>query len=194
MSTGVFLSVQESYVPDAQAAARSLVAAVNERLEELGQPLLLDPVTGPHVCEGRTGLDHVGSGTPRELGELAGDALAHAHLLAVNPYRLVYAPRPFEEPQVTRHRESIAGQEVNVLLGSSHRLRDELLALASTLGIPLEGGALGDAVAKKIDDLEPLHEGDEDWGRMESLRMAWLLMHEAALLSMAKGVPISLAG
>ena len=35
MSTGVFLSVQESYVPDAQAAARSLVAAVNERLELL---------------------------------------------------------------------------------------------------------------------------------------------------------------
>lgn len=194
MSTGVFLSVQESYVPNAQSAALSLVAAVNEKLGELGQQPMEDPVKGPHVCEGRTGLDHIGSASLRKLGELAGEERAHVHLLALNPYRLVYAPRSFERPQVTRHREDLAGQTVNVLLGSSLHLRDELLGLAPDLGIPLEGGVLGDEVAKKIDDLEPLHEGESDWDLVEGTRVAWLILHEAALLSIERDVPISLAG
>jgi hypothetical protein len=86
------------------------------------------------------------------------------------------------------------GQEVNILLGSSIALRDELLKMATDLGIPLVAGSLADDTAQKIDDMEPLREGEDDWDLIENTRMAWLIMHEAAALSVAKDVVVSLAG
>jgi hypothetical protein len=194
MSTGIFLSIEESYVAEARESARSLLRAVNTVLEEAGQPAVVDSEKGPHVCEGRTGLDHMGAATLAQLGEIAGEERPHVNLLAINPYRLVYVPRPLEAPQVTPHRETLMGQEVNILLGSSIALRDELLKMATDLGIPLVAGSLADDTAQKIDDMEPLREGEDDWDLIENTRMAWLIMHEAAALSVAKDVVVSLAG
>jgi hypothetical protein len=194
MSTGVFLGIGASYAPGYEAQARSLIAAVDAKLMELGELPIADPAKAPHVCDARIGLDAMGSGTLADLGERAGRGRPHAHLLAINPYRLVYVPRSWGAPQATSHRERIAGRDVQILLGSSIALQRDLLDLAPELGIPLSNGALADDVAKKIDDLEPLREGETDWDLVENTRVAWLLMHEAAALAIARDVPISLAG
>jgi hypothetical protein len=194
MSIGVFLTIEGSYVPSARGEAMELVRAVNAKLATLALEPIADASVGPSVCEGRTGLDHIGSATLAGLGELAGGGSPHLHLLHLNPYRLVYVPRPLDRPAVLDHHENLGGRETAILMGASAGLRDELLGLAPSLGIPLEGGALSDEVAKKIDDLRPLHEGEDDWHLIENTRSAWLLMHEAALLSIRKDVPISLAG
>lgn len=194
MSVGVFLSIHESYPDNYREYATSLLNAVNVVLSRLGHNPLIDSGKGPHVCEGRTSLDHIGGGSFRCVGELAGSERQHAHLLWVNPYRVVFAPASFDEPQATNHQECFGAQEIPVLLGSSPRLRDQLLSLAPEIGIPLENGVLTDEVAQKIDDMQPLHDGEDDWDLIENIRMGWLVMHEAALISIARQVPICLAG
>jgi hypothetical protein len=160
-----------------------LVRAVNAKLATLALEPIADASVGPSVCEGRTGLDHIGSATLAGLGELAGGGSPHLHLLHLNPYRLVYVPRPLDRPAVLDHHENLGGRETAILMGASAGLRDELLGLAPSLGIPLEGGALSDEVAKKIDDLRPLHEGEDDWHLIEkhALRVAPDARSRAAL-------------
>ncbi len=194
MSTGIFLSIQQSYVPEARQSALALLKAVNSKLGELNEKPIVDPVEGPHLCQGRTGLDHIGASSLVKLGKLAGKELGHIHMLSRNPYRLVYAPRRFDEPHLTAYTEMIAGQSVAILLGSSQLLLENLLAIAPRIGVPLHNGALGDQVARKIDDLEPLQDGEDDWELVENTRVAWLIMHEAAVQSLEKNVPICLAG
>jgi hypothetical protein len=193
MSTGVFLSIQESFIDTARDRALELVACIDRILATSGQRALRDPAEGPHVCTGRTGLDHIGSSSLVSLGEAAGPARAHAHLLCINPYRLVYIPRTLRVPQPTGARDMIAGRSIEVLVGASASLLAELQSLATDLGIPLAPDrSLADPIAKAIDDLEPLSPGDAP--ALVELRVAWLLMHEAARLSIEHDVPISLAG
>ena len=194
MSTGLFLSIEESFIPEARSNALALVQAVNDVLTRLQLPPITDRPEGPHICTGRTGLDHIGSRTLAELGERGGDARNHVQLLSFNPYRLVYVPRRFAETQVTPYEECIAGQDVKILCGSSVLLLEQLLLMAPELGIPLSDGALGDDVASKIDMMNELRDGESDWELIENARVAWLILHEAALLSIGEDVPISLAG
>ena len=69
MSTGVFLSIQESFIDTARDRALELVACIERALATSGQPALHDHAEGPHVCTGRTGLDHIGSSSLVSLGK-----------------------------------------------------------------------------------------------------------------------------
>jgi len=192
MSTGFFLSIRESYVVEDAATAVSLLTAINARLSDVGQPAIADGPDAPHVCEGRTSDTNIHRHTLAKVGALAGDRFPHLGLLASHPHRVVYAPREFADPLETSHEESIAGRPTRIRLGSTHALYRELLALAPELGIPLDSGRLSDRVAHLIDGLESLSEEDDD-ELVEKTRVAWLMMHEAAMLSLDRQVPIALA-
>ncbi len=78
-------------------------------------------------------------------------------------------------------------------LGSSHRLRDDLIAIAPALGIPLaDGGVLGDATAWRICDGDAFQ--DRPGSDAADERTTWLLLHEAARMSLQHGAAIALAG
>lgn len=65
------------------------------------------------------------------------------------------------------------------MLGSSYRLRDELVQVAPALGIALTDGQLSDEEAARIDAV-----GESDEGLYRE-HAAWLLLHEMARLSIA---------
>ena len=153
-----------------------------------------DPRGGDAGPLGRSGLDHHGGRSLARLGELAGARNPHLHLLALNPYRVVFVPRELRVPATTSHLEQIWDQTVAISVGSTLQLMAELLAVAPRLGIRLTDGALPDDVAQRIDDLEPLSPGESDVELIEDIRTAWLLMHEAAKLSIDLDVPLALAG
>jgi hypothetical protein len=62
-------------------------------------------------------------------------------------------------------------------IGSSVRLREELIHIAEPLGITLDDGQLGDAQARAIADEE------DDAGPYWIERQVWLALMEAARLS-----------
>lgn len=192
MSTGFFLSIRESYVAEEATRAKSLLKAINASLSQVGQRAIADGPDAPHVCDGRTSDTNIHRSTLAKVGKLAGDRFPHLGLLATKPHRVVYAPREFADPLETAHEESIAGRPTRIRLGSSHALHRELLAIAPELGIPLDSGRLSDRVAHLIDGLESLSDDDDD-ELVEKIRVAWLMMHEAAMLSMDREVPIALA-
>jgi hypothetical protein len=198
MSTGIFLSIGDSFASDAKVEAVSLVTAVNGALQGLGLEAIRDRPQGESTFGMRVGTDAIGSSTLARLGLIAGDGRAHAGLLAKNPYRLVYVPRDFEEPQATHFSVAYLDQEADVMVGSSARLLGDLRGVAAELTIPLAGdGSLGDGTAKTIDEALPLEAGEdrlEQWEALLNVRLAWLLLHEAALASLREDRPISLAG
>lgn len=191
MSTGFFLSIRESYVAEEATNATLLLSAINASLNDIGQPAITDGPGAPHVCEGRTSDTNIHRSALAKVGEFAGDRFPHLGLLATNPHRVVYAPREFEAPLETAHEESIAGRPTRIRLGSTQALYRELLAIAPELGIPLESGRLSDRIAHRIDGLESLSDDDDEL--VEKTRVAWLMMHEAAMLSLDREVPIALA-
>jgi hypothetical protein len=200
VSVGVFFGIRHSFISEAQEQGRRLHAAVNDvltrnKLRPVDDPEDdPDPRGGDAGAVGRSGLDHHGARSLARLGELAGEASPHLHLLALNPYRVVFVPRQLRLPATTKHLERIWDQTVAISVGSTQQLLAELLSLAPRLGIELANGALPDDVARRIDDLEPLSPGESDTELIENTRTAWLLMHEAARLSIDLDVALALAG
>jgi hypothetical protein len=70
------------------------------------------------------------------------------------------------------------------MLGSSYRLRDELIYLAPALGIRLDGSQLADSDAEEINAEEDQEEGI--WRE----RLVWLSLFEAARLSIEHATAI----
>jgi len=199
MSVGCFLGIRASYTDQAQVAAGAYLAAINRALRANGTPEYTDPPNPPNVYNGglfgRSALDHHSARCFADLGERAraDGGGSHLGLLAANPYRVAFVPRDFEVPLPTDYSEEIAGERLVLWVGSAPRLVGELVSVAPLLGIPLEAARVSDAVARRINDFAPLHEGD-DCSLAEDERTAWLVLYEGARLAVQHDVALSLAG
>ena len=115
---------------------------------------------------------------------------SHLGLLAVNPYRVAFLPADFPAPLRTEHEEPLGGVPHLIWFGSAPRLLKELRDVAWKLKIPLgENGELSDEIVDKLNDGEPLSEGDDT-----SRQSAWFQLHEGALAAVKHGMALSLAG
>jgi len=199
MSVGFFIGIRGSYEEDEVDSANDYIDAANRALAKAGLPAYVEPEPAPDVYNGsyfgRSSLDHHGAGCLQALGELAEahGIKGHIALLAMNPFWVAFLPADFAEPLLTEHVEHLGRDAVPIWIGSAPGLLRDAQALAPHLGITLRDGLLDDALATKIDDMEPFG-GDEDPTLVEKHRTAWLLVHEGARLAIAHGVALSLAG
>lgn len=133
-------------------------------------------------CLGRSALDHHSVCQFEALGERAkrapGDGAAALGPLAKldRPYVLL----PFE----SKKRPSIRAS--NCYLISGPALVSELLAMASITGLNIQSGDLSDEQAEAINK----GHGAPD---LIELQAAWLMLYEAARLSVANGTALVLA-
>jgi hypothetical protein len=202
MSVAFFIGIRPSYGEMGQSDALAFIASIDSALRRSGLPGYSEPATLPDVYRGhffgRSELDHNSALSLMELAEWAvhRGRFPHLSLLAENPYRVAFVPARFGELLCTDYSERIFGQVKRIWVGSAQALSDELTALATGLGIRLNGDRLPDAVAQQINDLinEPgsMHPGDD--GSPDELRMTWLLLYEGARLAAEHGVALSLAG
>ena len=201
MSVGFFVGIANSYTDDAQNDANALIDAINRELAERE----LEPYEEANISAdayykhnklGRSSLDHHSAKMIARLGEMAAEQFdaVDAGLLDVNPYRLVFVPRPLDEPLYTDHTETIWGSDVGIIAGSLDGLLDDLRRLAPQLGIPLDDGELTDEIAGRIDRAEPLVDGEDDWDLVENGRTAWLAVYEAARIAHDNDIALCLAG
>lgn len=203
MSVGLFLGIAGSYVDEAQGVARAHVDAINQALMRAGLPRYVEPPGVPDPSEGgrfgRSALDH---DTARGLVALAmlGGAHGigpHLALLEHNPSRVAFVPQDFPTPLPLEHTERLHGRAVRLLVGSAPALHRELVQLAPRLGIPLHArgpeSVLDADTVERINDLEPLYDGD-DLELAEGERTTWLLLFEGTRLALVHAVALSLAG
>ncbi|MET3497511.1 hypothetical protein [Variovorax boronicumulans] len=104
--------------------------------------------------------------------------ITESHLICHSDAEGFYVPVDFEEVLFSESEsedEALTGG----MLGSSYRLRDELVQVAPALGIALVDGQLSDEEAARIDALS---ENDEGLYREYA---SWLLLYEMARLSIA---------
>lgn len=199
MSVGFFMGIHASYTEEAQASATNYIKSINQALKQAKLPQYVEPAESPDVYNdglfGRSALDHHGAGALMELAEMASERLnaPHLELLTKNPYRVAYLPYDSATPLLTDHTERIFNKVVDLWVGSTPRLLEELIELAPLLGIPLRSGELSDETAEQINDVAPLEEGD-DSKNAEDERSAWLLLFEGARLAVQHQVALSLAG
>jgi hypothetical protein len=99
------------------------------------------------------------------------------HLLWHSDAEGYYVPIDFET--VIEH-DDLPG----LMLGSSHRLFQELIYVAPTLGITLDGQTLSDVQAERIEKIIA------DEGHLHIELMVWILLFEAARLSIEHGTAI----
>lgn len=189
------MGIRSSYIDEAAPVAESFVGAIAAALRQLR---LSEYVEGdaPDVYQGhlfgRSALDHHSARCLVDIAAL-GPARGHLALIAKNPFRVAFLPTPLVAPLQTEHEEIIAGDNVKLWVGSAHGMLDELVAIAPQLQIPLERGALPDAVATAINDFAPLYDGDP-CDLAEDERTAWLLLYEGARLAIQYRTALSLAG
>ncbi|CAA2102873.1 hypothetical protein [Variovorax paradoxus] len=103
---------------------------------------------------------------------------AESHLICHSDAEGFYVPVEFDDvlfSDADSEDEALTGG----MLGSSYRLRDELVQVAPALGIALDDGQLSDEEAARIDALA---ENDEGLYREYA---SWLLLYEMARLSIA---------
>lgn len=200
MSTGLFLSIKESYSEESQNSAENLIDEINLILELKGIPKYLDPIKSPDIYNGnffgKSGLDHHSSNVLFKLGVLANDKIRSKHLklLSLNPYRVVFLPFDFKNPFQTNHKELFWNQEeAKINVGSSNQLLNELKELATEFGISPNNQDIFNQQINNINDLIPFNEKDTP-EVIEDYRSAWLLMFEGARLSIENKVALSLAG
>ena len=93
-----------------------------------------------------------------------------SHLLCHSDAEGFYAPIDFQD--VIADDRLVGG-----LLGSSFRLRDELIEIAPALGISLQNGQLSD------EEADAVNAGTEDGMPLSIEKMAWIALYEAARLS-----------
>ena len=201
MSVGFFLGIRNSYPDHAQGNAANLVDAINRGLAERSLEAFEDtdlPADAFYNGQklGRSSLDHHGAKMIARLGEMAEEQLdaKWATLLERNPYRLVFLPQALDEPIYTDHTETIWGSEVAIIAGSLDGLLQDLIALAPELGIPTDDATLSNETARRIDQMEPLVEDEDEWDLVEDGRTAWLALYEAARVARDRGVALCLAG
>ena len=103
-------------------------------------------------------------------------SMLESHLLCHSDCEGFYIPIPFDGLLVD---ENDQGRIVGGLLGSSYRLRDELISLAPGLGIHLDNGELSDSVIARIESDITAESG------LWIERGVWLTLFEAARLSIA---------
>jgi len=96
-----------------------------------------------------------------------------SHLLCHSDAEGFYLPLDFAQVMFDEQEERIAGG----MLGSSYRLKDELVALAPAIGINLAAGELADDEAQRINELT------EREGPLWIEQIVWLALYEAARLS-----------
>ncbi len=100
------------------------------------------------------------------------------HLLVHSDAEGFYVPQRFSEVIFGTDDLPVAGG----MLGSTQRLRDELVEVAPALGIELDAdGELNDAEAARLNAII----GDD--GPLYRELAAWLLLYEAARISIARG-------
>lgn len=100
-----------------------------------------------------------------------------SHLLCHSDCEGFYLPIDFDAIIIDMQADGENGRIPGGMLGSSYRLREELLEIAAPLGITLVDGALSDAEAERLNRES---EGDADFA-IE--KMVWLSLFEAARLS-----------
>ncbi|MFM9921807.1 hypothetical protein VLK31_02345 [Variovorax sp. H27-G14] len=104
--------------------------------------------------------------------------VAESHLICHSDAEGFYVPVDFEDVLFSES-ESEEEELTGGMLGSSYRLRDELVQVAPALGIALTDGVLSDEEAARIGAL-----AEEDEGLYREYA-AWLLLFEMARLSIA---------
>lgn len=197
MAVGVFLGIRASF--NDQKAAAAFLAAITSAARLKGLPEYEESAT-PVVQSDRQGIgrsevDHHSAGVLAALaGYVPESASPNLRLIERNPYRVAFLPFDFRAPLETEYREAIAGAPTEIWVGSARGLRNELQAIAPALGIPLTHGVLADRTAALINCGDSLENTDEDAGLLEDERTAWLLLYEGAVLAVAHGVALSLAG
>jgi hypothetical protein len=130
-----------------------------------------------HVALGRSKLDHHGARALAELAERGGKGRRHLFQMVAFA-ALVYVPRDLRVPTSVTLRGAHGMYSLHV--GSSRYLLAELVDLAPALGISLDQGVLSDGTARQIND------------ECDTLATAWLLLHEAARLSIDLDAPFEL--
>jgi len=183
---GAFLGIRRSFSDP--ASAESFIRAIDIALAQIGLSGYHEPVALPnpyhHGYFGRSALDHQSANLLQALASAAGPDASHLALLYRNPFRVAYLPFTMPRPLETAYRESIGGKPESIWVGSAPALKEELVALAPALDIPLEGENVSNQIAQSINEAEP--ESDE--------QEAWLLLYEGARLALENGVALSLAG
>jgi hypothetical protein len=109
--------------------------------------------------------------------------VAESHLICHSDAEGFYVPVEFEDvlfSESESEEEALTGG----MLGSSYRLRDELVQVAPALGIALTDGDLSDEEAARIDALVEKEEAEDDEGLSREYA-SWLLLYEMARLSIA---------
>jgi hypothetical protein len=112
--------------------------------------------------------------------------IAESHLICHSDAEGFYVPVEFDEvlfSEAEDEDEALTGG----MLGSSYRLRDELVQVAPALGIALADGQLSDEEAARIDALGGTDEG------LHREYASWLLLYEMARLSIAHKTAIVFA-
>lgn len=200
MSTGFFMGIKESYIPEAVKNAENYIKAINKVLigNNIGEYIESEKI--PDVYKngffGQSGLDHHGSSSLAELAEFAETKIQskHLRLIKLNPYRVAFVPINFELPFATDYKETFWGNNsVNLNAGSSYKLKEELIEVAKHLGIEFNNGNLLEEQVKKINELEPFTI-EEDENLTEIFRSPWLVLYEGARLSIENKIALSLAG
>lgn len=198
LSVGFFLGIRPSFNEQYAESAEEYIRAINAalRAQNLGPYIEADP---PNVYTdsyfGRSALDH---DSARLIATFADRVRKRQHaphlsLLAENTYRVAFVPVDFTDPLLTEYSETLFGDETPIWAGSSPALLRELIASAELLRIPIEEGVLRDDIAAKINDYEPLFDGDAIDPNSD-LRTTWLVLHEGARLSVEHRIALSLAG
>ncbi|MFW9995562.1 MAG: hypothetical protein ACFFD4_26225 [Candidatus Odinarchaeota archaeon] len=198
MTVGFFIGIRNSFTDEAQDDANAFLAAVTQSLLAAGYSGYSEPPVLPDVYVGykfgRSALDNIGGFS---LGKLAGIGLEkygvlHLSLIASAPLLVAFLPFDFGEPLETKYTcTDWYGNSEHVWIGSSQGLLRELLELAPDLGIPLNKGVLEDGTTELINDYQPLYKGDT-CEMAEDERVAWLVLHEGAKLSIEHGIALAL--
>lgn len=200
MSTGFFMGIKNSYIPEAKNSAENYIKAINKVLSENQMSEYVEGEKIPDVYEngffGKSGLDHHSSSCLANFAEFTATKIKseHLRLVKLNPYRVVFIPFDFEFPFATEFKESFWGNnEIPLNAGSSFKLKEELIEIAKHLGIEFNNGDLIKEQVNKINELEPFKIG-EDENLTEDYRSPWLVLYEGARLSIENKIALSLAG
>jgi len=199
MSTGLFMGIRSSFIPEAQNAASDFIYAINHILNSRGVPPYIDPIDPPNVYNGhlfgRSELDHHSSRVIQKIAGIGCSARNSPNLALIfnNPFRVAYVPIDFSPPSPTAFHDRIGGERIQIWVGSLPHLLAELRWLAADLRIPLSDGDITGETAAAINDWKSLYAGDP-LELAEDERTAWLAIYEGARLASQHNVALSLAG
>ena len=198
----------EMHDPEGAGWLRAYLAAVNEVLRENGLPEHHEPVELPELstrvdilgfpysflhhlrrfyARATTDPDWIPAPTPEGEDPSQDSVLEEemymmsSHLLCHSDCEGFYLPIDFDEILIdSTNQDRIPGG----ILGSSHRLQEELVEIAPKLGIRLQGGKLTDPEAERIN--AEVESETELW--IENC--VWLSLYEAARLSIEHGTAV----